>query len=207
MSINKVVVGGRTLIDLTGDTVRSSDILRGKTAHIKSGEKVSGTCDFDVDSSRTTATSSDILNGKTAAIKGSVTTGNIPIQNNKSFKIRSPDEVINIPKGYYNGEGTVSLPEKEKEFIIPTNIREGITILGIKGSIPNAEMIFYDGIEDDKGNLILDDKFDPIAGKEKLYEDVLLFKDPLLDSDGNKILDSSMSPIYGRIIYKKYEEV
>lgn len=33
MTINKVIYGGRTLIDLTGDTVTADKILSGFTAH------------------------------------------------------------------------------------------------------------------------------------------------------------------------------
>lgn len=35
MSINKVVYGGKTLIDLTGDTVTADKLLSGITAHGK----------------------------------------------------------------------------------------------------------------------------------------------------------------------------
>lgn len=37
MAINKVIYGGETLIDLTGDTVTADKILFGFTAHDKGG--------------------------------------------------------------------------------------------------------------------------------------------------------------------------
>lgn len=37
MAINKVIYGGETLIDLTGDTVTADKILSGFTAHDKKG--------------------------------------------------------------------------------------------------------------------------------------------------------------------------
>lgn len=40
---NKVTFGGKTLIDLTGDTVTADKILSGYTAHDKSGKKITGT--------------------------------------------------------------------------------------------------------------------------------------------------------------------
>lgn len=44
MAINKVQTqSGEVLIDLTGDTVTSSDIVAGKTAHDRSGTQVTGT--------------------------------------------------------------------------------------------------------------------------------------------------------------------
>lgn len=40
MAINKVIYGGQTLIDLTGDTVTADKLLEGVTAHDKAGEAV-----------------------------------------------------------------------------------------------------------------------------------------------------------------------
>lgn len=64
MSINKVVYGGKTLIDLTGDTVTADKLLSGITAHGKDGELVTGTCTFDVDSNDATVAVAEILKGK-----------------------------------------------------------------------------------------------------------------------------------------------
>lgn len=55
MAINKVIYGGETLIDLTGDTVTADKILSGFTAHDKAGEPITGTCEFDVNSQDATA--------------------------------------------------------------------------------------------------------------------------------------------------------
>lgn len=46
MAKNKVEYYGTVLIDLTSDTATSGDIANGKTAHIRSGEKVTGTLQF-----------------------------------------------------------------------------------------------------------------------------------------------------------------
>lgn len=39
MAINKVIYGGETLIDLTGDTVTADKILSGFTAYDKGGSR------------------------------------------------------------------------------------------------------------------------------------------------------------------------
>ena len=44
MAYNKVVYGGKTLMDLTGDSVTPDKLLAGETAHDKSGETIAGTC-------------------------------------------------------------------------------------------------------------------------------------------------------------------
>ena len=42
-NVNKVVYGGKVLIDLTGDTVTPGTLLTGTTAHDKSGAAITGT--------------------------------------------------------------------------------------------------------------------------------------------------------------------
>ena len=66
LNVNKVIYGGDVLIDLTGDSVSADKILKGITAHDKSGAKITGTCTFDSDTSEDTAAVAEILVGKTA---------------------------------------------------------------------------------------------------------------------------------------------
>lgn len=42
MSANKVVYNGKTLIDLTGDTVTENTLVSGATAHDMTGKKITG---------------------------------------------------------------------------------------------------------------------------------------------------------------------
>ena len=43
MAVNKVIYGGRTLVDLTADTVSAESLLNGVTAHNAAGELITGT--------------------------------------------------------------------------------------------------------------------------------------------------------------------
>lgn len=43
MPVNKIIYGGLALIDLTGDTVTTDSLEKGKTAHAQTGEKIVGT--------------------------------------------------------------------------------------------------------------------------------------------------------------------
>ena len=45
MAISKVVYGGNTLVDLTGDTVKPEVLSKGYTAHGADGEPIVGTMD------------------------------------------------------------------------------------------------------------------------------------------------------------------
>ena len=45
MGVSKVDYAGRTLIDLTADTITPEKMLTGTTAHNATGEKITGTLD------------------------------------------------------------------------------------------------------------------------------------------------------------------
>lgn len=139
MSVNKVVYGGKTLIDLTGDTVTADKVLEGFTTHDKSGASITGTCTFDVNSGDATVSVAEMLTGKTAYARGTKLTGTMPNNGAVTGKISTKDGAYIIPQGYHDGSGTVGISETEKEKLIPTNIREGISILGVDGQMSGSE--------------------------------------------------------------------
>lgn len=139
MAISKVIYGGNTLIDLTSDTLEPDKLLKGYTAHGADGEPVTGTCEYDVNSSNGTATAAEILSGKTAAVKGTIIKGTM--KNNGAVKgtISTVSGAYTVPQGYHDGSGKVTIDATEQAKIIATNIREGVTILGVKGSMSGTE--------------------------------------------------------------------
>lgn len=137
--INKVIYGGQTLIDLTSDTVDASKILNGYTTHDKSGAIITGNCTFDSDTSADTAAVSEILSGKTAHARGSQLTGTMPNRGAVTGVIATIDGEYTIPNGYHDGSGKVSIDATEKSKLIAANIREGITILGVTGTMSGEE--------------------------------------------------------------------
>jgi hypothetical protein len=139
MAINKVIYGGRTLIDLSGDTVTADKILDGFTAHDKKGETITGTCKYDVDSSDATAAVAEILQGKTAYVRGKKLTGTMKNNSAVAGTISSKDEQYTVPQGYHDGSGKVGIVDTEKEKLVPANIREGITLLGVEGTMSGTE--------------------------------------------------------------------
>ena len=139
MAISKVVYGSTTLIDLTSDTVTADKLLSGITAHGKDGEPVTGTCSFDADTGDATATASEILSSKTAYVNGSKITGSMPNKGGVKGYISDASTPYSIPAGYHDGSGTVGIDETEMEKLVPQNIREGITLLGIEGEMSGSE--------------------------------------------------------------------
>ena len=139
MAISKVIYGGNTLIDLTGDTVTADKMLEGTTAHGKDGELVTGTCTFDVDSTDATATAAEILNGKTAYARGTKLTGSMKNNGAVSGTISTKAGTYTVPQGYHDGSGKVAISSTEQAKLIPANIRDGVTILGVEGTMSSTE--------------------------------------------------------------------
>lgn len=132
--INKVIYGGNTLIDLTSDTVTASDILTGVTAHDKSGAIITGTCSYDADTSNDTATASEILSGSTAHARGTALTGTMSNNGSVTGTISTKAGQYTIPSGYHDGGGKVKISTTEQNKIIASNIKSGISILGVTGT-------------------------------------------------------------------------
>ena len=137
--VNKVVYGGTVLIDLTGDTVTADKVLTGYTAHDKSGATITGTCNYDVNSEDATVAVAEMLNGKTAYARGSKITGTMPNNGAVTKSISTKTEEVSIAQGYHDGSGKVSISSTEQAKIIPTNIRDGVTILGVTGTMSGTE--------------------------------------------------------------------
>lgn len=137
--VNKVIYGGSTLIDLTADTVTASDVLTGVKFHLPNGAQGTGSCAFDVDSSNCTATVAEVLATKTFAKNGSVLTGTMPNRGAVSGTISDKSTPYTIPQGYHDGSGTVSIDSSSATALVANNIREGVEILGVTGTMSGSE--------------------------------------------------------------------
>ena len=137
MAKNKVVYGNTVLIDLTDATLGQSDgnkILSGQTAYGKDGEKITGSCTYDADTSGATASASEILSGKTAFVNGSEVTGTMPNNGGTGGTIDDLSTPYTIPAGYSDGSAEVSIDPVEASKVLPENIKDGVVILGVTGS-------------------------------------------------------------------------
>lgn len=139
MGISKVIYGGNTLIDLTADTVTADKLLKGVKAHGADGELVTGTCTYDANTQDATATAAEILTGKTAYNKANKITGTMKNNGAVSGTISTKTGTYTVPQGYHDGSGKVQIASAEQAKIISSNIRQGVTILGVEGTMSTTE--------------------------------------------------------------------
>lgn len=139
--VNKVIFGNDVLIDLTSDTVTASDILSGKTAHDKSGAAITGEFTFDSDTTDADATASEILYGQTAYVNKNKLVGTMPNRGGVTGTISTVAGEYTVQEGYHDGSGKVAIDSTEQAKIIPSNILQGVTILGVTGSVePSSDV-------------------------------------------------------------------
>lgn len=140
MAYNKFIYNGDVKFDLTADTVTADKILVNYTAHDASGTAITGTCDYDVNSQDATVSVAEILDTKTAYARGVKLTGTMPNNGAVSLTI-SNKNAVTIPQGYHDGSGTVGILSTELAKIIAGNIKKGVSILGVTGSLEPSSSI------------------------------------------------------------------
>lgn len=133
-NVSKVIYGGKTLIDLTADTVAPEQVQKGVTFHDKSGALLTGASTKDSDTKDATAKAGEILSGKTAYVNGAKVTGTMANNGAQKSTITTKAQVVTIKNGFHDGSGNVQIDPTEQAKIIGDNILEGITILGVKGT-------------------------------------------------------------------------
>ena len=115
---NKVIYNGTVLIDLTADSVTADKILATYTVGV-----------------------AEILKEKTAYAAGKKLTGTMPNNGAVALTIDTVSGVVTVPQGYHDGSGTVKILSTEQAKLIAENIKQGITILGVTGTLEPSSAI------------------------------------------------------------------
>lgn len=138
MAKNKIIFGNEVLIDLTGDTVTTANLLSGFTAHDRSGEIITGSCTYNADTSDADVNAGEILYGKSAYANGNKVIGTMPNNQAVTGNITTKAQQYTIPAGYHDGSGYVQIDTTEQAKIIAENIKDGVQILGVTGTYSGA---------------------------------------------------------------------
>lgn len=102
----------------------------------------SGTAKF-YDTASADITSADVLTGKTGFGASGSVSGGMANNGSTSGTISTKAGTVSIPAGYTSG-GTVSIDSTEQSKITASNIKSGVTILGVAGSL-STPTISQDG--------------------------------------------------------------
>lgn len=130
---NKVVLGdGTVLIDLTMDDVKAEHVQKGIKFHDKTGAEQVGTNTKTVDASSVTAEPAEVLDGETFGRGSEIAKGTMPNNSGKPVVV-STKSGTSIPRGYYDGAGVAKISDEDAGKLVPSNIKEGVTILGVSG--------------------------------------------------------------------------
>ena len=93
----------------------------------------SGTAKF-YDASEADAAAGNVLTGKVFIGQNGQDTGSMANNGSTSGTISTKAGTVNIPAGYTSG-GTVSISSTEQAKVIAGNIKSGVTLLGVSGSL------------------------------------------------------------------------
>ena len=137
--VNKVIVGSEVKLDLTQDDITADKLASGIKAHDKSGAPIVGTNTYDADTSDATAVAAEILKDKTAYVNGVKLVGTMPNNGAKTLNITNKSTPVTIHMGFHDGSGKAQISPDEQAKLIPMNIREGITVLGVIGTMSGSE--------------------------------------------------------------------
>lgn len=140
MARSKIVVEGvGVVIDLTKDTARKEQVLKGFTFHNYNGDIETGVCEFDAKTAGATLLPSEALKGRTYWKDGKEETGTLENRESVVLEINTVDDELSIPIGIHDGGGVAKLSEAAKNSVRPEDIREGTTILGRVGTMKTTE--------------------------------------------------------------------
>lgn len=96
-------------------------------------KSTSGTAKF-YDTASANITSADVLTGKTGYGSNGEVQGGMANNGSTSGTISTKAGTVSIPSGYTSG-GTVAISSTEQSKIVAGNIKSGVTLLGVAGSL------------------------------------------------------------------------
>lgn len=105
-----------------------------------------------------TAAAADVLSGKVIVdASGNELAGTMTDNGAVSGSISTKAGTYTIPEGYHNGSGSVGISSTEKAKIIASNIKSGVSILGVQGSYVGELVEISGKISSSNGSVVISD--------------------------------------------------
>lgn len=127
-----ILANGEVIIDLTQDDIKPEHVQKDIYFHDKTGERKQGTNTKTVDASGVTAEASEVLYNKSFGKGSEIQYGTMPDNSGRNVEITTKSGTP-IPYGFSDGSGVAKLSTDDLSKLIPANIKEGVTILGVDG--------------------------------------------------------------------------
>lgn len=90
------------------------------------------------DTTDATAKAASVKDGEFFYAEGEKREGTMPVNGAVNGTISTKDGTVTVPEGYTPG-GAVGIDSTEKAKLIPGNIRQGVTVLGVPGTMSPSE--------------------------------------------------------------------
>lgn len=124
---------GEVLIDLTQDDIKPEHVQKDIYFHDKTGRRQQGTNTKTVDASEATAEAAEVLAGRTFGKGEEMQTGTMPDRSGTTVEVSSLGGAP-IPSGFHDASSKAVIAPTEAAKLIASNIKEGVSILGVVGS-------------------------------------------------------------------------
>lgn len=141
MAVNKIIYSDDIKIDLSEDNVIAAAVQKGYYFHDRHGLILEGTNVFDANTKDANAIPAAIVDGYTAYVNGEKVRGTIPKKSNTTAYIENKTDSYQIPYGVHDGSTYVELDPAQKALLIPQNIKNNVTVLGVTGEYGGEECV------------------------------------------------------------------
>lgn len=119
------------------EATENSETRTIETTDIRSGVTILGVTGssnvVNTEEADNPAVAAEVLADKVAYVNGNKIEGSMPNKGAQTGTISTKTGVYTIPEGYHNGSGTVAIASAEQDKLISSNIKSGVTILGVAG--------------------------------------------------------------------------
>lgn len=119
--------------------VKINGVTYDNVPHVNIPKNAGGTATF-YDTTGASVSASDVRSGKTFFGASGQDTGTLAEASLATTSITTKSQSITVPSGIHSGSQSVSISSTEAAKIVASNIKSGVTILGVAGSLASVSV-------------------------------------------------------------------